>query len=284
LERDSRLTIERMTASDMDLALEWAAAEGWNPGLHDAPCFHRTDPDGFFIARLAGEPVGVVSAVAYDDTFGFAGFYIVREEFRGQGIGRALAARALERLGGRIVGLDGVLEQQENYRRNLGARLAYRNLRYRLDARPAQDGGPGLVPVSRIPFEQTADYDARCFPVRRDRFLGLWLSMPQAVALASVVDGRLTGYGMVRACRTGWKIGPLFADDPETAHRIFCALCSRAGTGPLFLDVPEINPGAVALAETHGMTRVFETARMYTKGEPAFDLWRVFGVTSFELG
>ncbi len=52
----------------------------------------------------------------------------------------------------------------------------------------------------------------------------------------------------------------------------------------IVLDVPETNPAAVALAERHGMTSVFETARMYTQDAPPIAIERVFGVTSFELG
>ncbi|HLA33082.1 MAG TPA: GNAT family N-acetyltransferase, partial [Pseudomonas sp.] len=29
-----------MTRAEVDLAIDWAAAEGWNPGLHDADCFY----------------------------------------------------------------------------------------------------------------------------------------------------------------------------------------------------------------------------------------------------
>ncbi len=49
----------------MDFAIQLAAKEGWNPGLHDAECFYRTDPDGFFIGLLdENQPVGCISAVS----------------------------------------------------------------------------------------------------------------------------------------------------------------------------------------------------------------------------
>ena len=51
-----------------------------------------------------------------------------------------------------------------------------------------------------------------------------------------------------------------------------------------FLDVPEANAAAVALAQRHGMWPVFETARMYTGDAPAIAMERVFGITTFELG
>lgn len=32
------LNIRNMTRNEVDLAIEWAAKEGWNPGIHDADC------------------------------------------------------------------------------------------------------------------------------------------------------------------------------------------------------------------------------------------------------
>ena len=98
-------------------------------------------------------------------------------------------------------------------------------------------------------------------------------------------DGKLAGYGVIRPCRSGYKIGPLFADDPELAEAIFLALKSEIDPAePFYLDTPEVNRAAVALAERYQMKPVFETARMYTGAKPDLSLDRVFGVTSFELG
>jgi hypothetical protein len=43
------LIVRNMTEADLALALEWAAAEGWNP--HDARCFYAADPQGFLIGE-----------------------------------------------------------------------------------------------------------------------------------------------------------------------------------------------------------------------------------------
>ena len=74
--------IRTMSRKEVNIAIEWAALEGWNPGLHDADCFYASDPNGFFIGELNGEPIGCISAVSYGDDFGFVGFFIVRPEFR----------------------------------------------------------------------------------------------------------------------------------------------------------------------------------------------------------
>ena len=123
------MQIRNVAAQEMQLLANWAAAEGWNPGLHDAECFFAADPQGFFIGEVAGSPVGCISAVAYGQEFGFIGFYIVRPEFRGKGYGIQLWQAAMRYLGPRNIGLDGVVAQQANYQQS-GFRLAYRNIRF----------------------------------------------------------------------------------------------------------------------------------------------------------
>ena len=83
----SQYTISPMSRADLDVAVGWAAAEGWNPGLEDADAFLAADPGGFLMGRLDGEPVACISVVRYGATYGFLGFYICRPEFRGQGLG-----------------------------------------------------------------------------------------------------------------------------------------------------------------------------------------------------
>ena len=39
----SDFTVRVMTRRDLEEVIEWAAAEGWNPGLDDAACFHILD-------------------------------------------------------------------------------------------------------------------------------------------------------------------------------------------------------------------------------------------------
>ena len=114
----SALAIRPMRRADLDIAIDWAAAEGWNPGLDDADAFLAADPQGFLMGWLGDEPVACISVVAYGAAYGFLGFYICRPEFRGQGHGWALWQAGIARLGDRTIGLDGVVEQQANYARS----------------------------------------------------------------------------------------------------------------------------------------------------------------------
>lgn len=274
----------RIAVGDAALPLAWAAAEGWNPGLNDATCFAAADPSGFFTGLQDDEPVATISVVKYGKTFAFLGLYIVAPEHRGKGYGLALWNAALATAPGRNIGLDGVVAQQDNYMRS-GFRLAYRNIRYGGVRGPDAPIDARVAPLSSVPFAQLAAYDRAFFPEARDAFLRCWIAQPQSKALAVLRDGRLAGYGVVRPCRTGWKVAPLFADDASLAGALFHALAMYVpAEESLFLDVPEPNAAAIALAERHGMTMVFETARMYTGKAPALPLNRLFGVTSFELG
>ena len=275
-----------MERADVDLAVEWATREGWNPGLADAAAFHAADPEGFLVSEdSVGEPVACISAVRQGEGLGFVGFYIVAPERRGEGLGIAIWRAGMARLEGRLVGLDGVVDQQDAYVRS-GFRLAWRNLRYGADVpRPVDvpDGAVAVVEAAALPFPALAAYDAHAAGPR-ESFLRPWLTLPGHVALAAVRDDVPAGLGVVRPSRAGAKIGPLFADDAPTARALFAALAARAPAGPLFLDVPEPNAEAAALAREAGMEPVFETARMYTGAPPAIPLARVFGITSFELG
>ena len=277
------LRIRNVAPDEMQWLTDWAAAEGWNPGLHDAECFFAADPQGFFVGEVAGSPVGCISAVAYGTEFGFIGFYIVRSEFRGKGYGVKLWQAAMRYLGSRNIGLDGVVAQQANYQKS-GFRLAYRNIRYGASRLEALQSAPGLVPLAQLPFETLAAYDRTMFGFERQAFLRCWISRPQVCAMGMLRQDRLVGYSVLRECREGYKIGPLFADGPDVAEALLAGVTSKRQTGPFFLDTPEVNPQAVRLAERAGMKPVFETARMYTNEPPVMPLDKLFGVTSFELG
>lgn len=272
-----------MRREELPFAIDLAAQEGWNPGLHDAACFYAADPAGFLVGELAGEPVGVISAVSYAGRYGFVGLYIVRPEFRGQGYGLRLWQAALARLHGHNIGLDGVVAQQGNYARS-GFRLAYRNIRYRGRAEPAAMHA-SVRPAADAAFAAIADFDRQVFPERRDAFLREWLKQAGAGAYVAEDGGRLAGYTVVRRCREGWKIGPLAADGPLIARRLYEAAAAHpAGGETIFADIPEANPDANVLVDTFNLTPVFETARMYTGPDPAIALPKLFGVTTFELG
>src|ERR1700738_1317229 len=160
----------------------------------------------------------------------------------------------------RTVGLDGVIAQQENYKKS-GFILAYRNVRY--GGQMPAPIAPATVALTSVPFAAIEADDATVFPATRSAFLRAWISTPGHIGRALLSDGRLHAWGVIRPCRKGFKIGPLAANDVKGAETIVSALVSAVGGGEVFLDVPEPNKQAIALAQALGLVPVFENARMY---------------------
>lgn len=287
-----KLDIRNMKRSEVDELVDWAAGEGWNPGLHDADIFWATDSEAFIAADLDGDLIGGGAITSYDGEFGFMGFFIVRPEFRGRGLGNTLwharRERLIERLNpGATIGMDGVFDMQAYYAKG-GFKFSHRNLRFQTmvpkgyanSQFPEQD----IVPLAEVPFDQVLGYDQSCFPALRPGFLVEWISQPDSLALGCYRDNRLYGYGVIRRCREGCKVGPLFADDAWVANALYSQLASFAEGGPLFLDVPENNHDAMAMVKKHNMVEVFGCARMYLGPFPLLAHERIFGITTFELG
>ncbi len=265
------LKIRNMPRSELEELVAWAAIEGWNPGLHDAKLFWATDPEAFIAADLDGEMIGGGAITSYNGEFGFMGFFIVQPEYRGRGIGNTLwharRQRLLDRLRpGASIGLDGVFEMQDYYAKG-GFAFSHRDMRFRTEItdRPptSWDDDKNIIPLAAVPFDQVQDYDRTCFPAMRPKFLREWISQPDALALGYLRDGKLNGYGVVRRCGEGCKVGPLFAYDTVVAGALYAHLAGFAAGGPLFLDAPENNPAAMEFVAQRQMIEVLGCARMY---------------------
>lgn len=288
----SEPVMRTMTRPEVDELVAWAAAEGWNPGLHDAELFWAADPEAFIAADLDGEFIGGGAITSYGGEFGFMGLFIVRPAYRGRGLGNKLWHARRERLLARVnpgatIGMDGVFAMQDYYARG-GFVFSHRNLRFRAEVpeQPLTSGVENgeILPLATVPFERVLDFDRTCFPAPRQAFLKGWISRPDALALGCQRDGQLSGYGVVRRCCQGCKVGPLFAEDGRVAEALFTHLAEFAAGGPLFLDAPDNNPAAMELVRQYRMKEVFGCARMYLGPAPELADERVFGITTFELG
>lgn len=279
------LLIRRMEPADLAIALDWAAEEGWNPGFGDGEPFLAADPDGFLMGFVGDTPVSCISAVRYDGPFGFIGFYICHPDWRGKGLARPLWDRALAHLDGCTIGLDAVPAQEATYRLS-GFESDYRTLRHGGVAHAAPPMDARIAVLGQGVMPSVLAYDRPFFAVPRERFLHAWCA-PMAASRRGFVlveEGTLRGYGVIRRCREGYKIGPLLADTPEIADTLFRALAGEVRGQMVFLDVPGANEAALDLAERHELSAEFETVRMYRGPAPELDLARTFGVKTLELG
>ncbi|WP_434052121.1 MAG: GNAT family N-acetyltransferase [Roseibium sp.] len=280
-----KLKIRHLSEAEVRIPLNWAMQEGWNPGLDDGQAFFAADPQGFLGGELDGELAVVVSAVRYGDEFGFIGFYICKREFRAHGYGHQIWAQAMSHLGTRLIGLDAVNEQTASYAEH-GFKPVYRNIRQTGISLCDAPTDPRVAPLGHGIFPAVNSYDQRFFPAPREDFLKLWAApmLETRRGFAFVEDGNVKGYGVLRACHEGFKIGPLFADTPEIADTLFRTLAGQVKGQFVILDTPEPNAAALLLAERYELSPEFETFRMYRGAVPELPLDQIYGITTFELG
>jgi hypothetical protein len=231
--------------------------------------------------------VGSGSIVSYSGDFGFMGFFIVRPELRGQGWGGQLWHERVRRLKSRLkpgapIGMDGVFTMQAYYAKG-GFQFSGRDIRFQGQGHEGTTPA-GIVAADQLDFESLLAFDRAHFPGPRPEFLKHWLKLPQSNSFAYCPGGKLEGYAVVRKAKVGWRIGPLFATHPEAAEALFQACSQQAAGEEIFLDAPENNPPATALARRHQMNEVFGCARMYLGPTPAINQSGVYGVTTLELG
>ncbi len=260
---------------ELDQVLDWAAAEGWNPGLDDAAAFLAADPQGFFVASDGDTPVAAISVVNHNDSFAFLGLYIVQPAYRGQGIGHGLWQHALDHAGSRVVGLDGVPDQQSNY---AASGFVHAGATTRYVGAIMGTAVPGIRPARPDDVAALVDREAAASGARKAAYMSAWFQNTPSRKTLLGPQGLCT----VRACRVGAKIGPLLADDTDAVHDLLHA-AAAVFPGDIMIDVPDAAPGLARLCADLGLTPGFETARMY-RGPFAKGPGRLFAVTTLELG
>jgi GNAT superfamily N-acetyltransferase len=278
--------IGQMRPDDVAVLEGWAATEGWNPGLGDLSLAYGIDPDAFIALHEGSELVGAGSIFRHNDSAGFMGLFIMHPDHRGRGLGTILWKWRRDRLIARLgptasIGMDGVLEMVPFYIKG-GFRQHHRNVRFQGMATSAPPAG--CVTLSEVDPAQVMAMDLECFGSDRARFMTSWLTRPGVVAMGLVEDGVLTGFGVARPCRTGHKIGPLYARSPQQAERILNDLSGRIAGDQVQIDAPDLNPDAAAIFAALGWSPVFQCARLYLGAAPLADLGATYGVASLEFG
>jgi ribosomal-protein-alanine N-acetyltransferase len=242
--------------------------------------------------------VGCCSGVAYDDTYGFVGYYVVDPAHRGKGYGLPLFERAMARLGpGRNIGLDGEPVQVGNYIKS-GFTGHYESVRFQIkdqDFSGTQDelegaGGVTLVAARDVDIAALSAYDAQSHATPRPRLLEAWSCIAGTAGFAAVGDGgAIEGYGFMRpladAETKGWRIGPLVADSPVVAASLLRRLCLQVPpTTALYLDAPGANADTLTLMAAVHATRMHACTRMYTRSLPLVAMRKCFAHLSLEVG
>lgn len=263
---------------ELDTALGWAAAEGWNPGLDDVSAFWAADPLGFFVAEVSDQPVAFISVVNHCADHAFLGLYLCHPAWRGKGIGLALWRHAILHAGGRSIALEGVEAQQANYARSGFVRVGGTE-RWEGQLPVFEDNAARLAEPQDLAMIQ--DLDTAGNGYSRFSFCRKWIEATPTRQTVILLNG--SGFATVRRCKEGIKIGPVMAPTAGLALQVvkFAANCMKGDK--VVLDLPEENSALASLLASAGFCKGFKTARMF-KGVPSKPSNLLQAIATIKLG
>lgn len=205
------------------------------------------------IPKSTGRPEGHIQATIYDNSTGWVAMFIMDAAHRGLGLGRQLFQACMDefaRDGTRYVGLDAVAEQKRTYERrgfvesSLGLVKCFsRELPSMrpLETHAEPSNGLKLVDIKEIPNNLLVQSDLAHTGFERSQ---LWTddykARPDVFGYA-VVDSEqpqtkpahLVSWTTVRRCSQGYRFGPLYARDVDSARVVLAAAMKKATPGRL---------------------------------------------------
>lgn len=261
--------IRQLTEDDLEFALALSTAAGWNQTRLDWERFRLLQPDGCWLAEDHGEPLGTVVVCSFDHVAWIA-MMLVREERRGQGIGRLLMERAIEcaaELGAQSLRLDATPLGQPLYAR-LGFTPDFALTRYGGEIPASTPPEPGFRPT--FDPELAAALDATASGTNRKRLILQLLAEQPGLAIHT--DHHLLGFCTWRVGCRAIQIGPcLTAERVGLAGQVLlrAALAHHAGQQVL-VDIPDQHQAAIEVARQFGLTPQRPLLRM-TRGPQVAD-------------
>jgi len=262
------IVIRTMLPNDVPCADSLRAEAGWNQLPEDWTRLLSHEPQGCFVATLNDEMVGSVTTTRYGSELAWIGMMLVRETYRGRGIGKNLMQRALEYLEAqsvKCIRLDATPLGRPLYEK-LGFVPEWEFHRWKSDHRTVEaathrDGSSveAIEAVENSPKPQALlakhqQLDTAAFGTDRSE----WIARLASISRCVTCDD---GFGMLRDGAVAQYLGPITSATAATAARI-CRSLLHDAEGPIFWDVPEVNVSARELAMSMGFVPARPLLRM----------------------
>lgn len=299
----NEFAIRCAVVADLKFPTHFAITNDWRFGPFDLECAYDFDPSGFFVGELDGKVISHVNMTKYTGHSSFIGSFMVLEEYRGKGYGKATWDAAWKCLDHSFtVGLEALVHMVPKYE-SVGFRTVWETSVGFLDFKKIiknftadVPSGVEVLPITTVDKEKVYQYDSSVFGTSRPVMIEKMMNIPGGLGWAAVDNkGNVIGYNVVRPTIVGkgtefaLTIGPFFADNDQIAR----ALLKRAAEECLANKaIPVTNfeiyypqggesgqQSARLIAQVEGTSTLF-CVRMYTKGIPeGRQLDKVYGIT-----
>lgn len=274
------LAVRPLVAADAAAAHSLVADAGWNQIEADwLLMIENGDAIGLFAGsgREKGELAATALMLPYGGQFAWISMVLVHKTWRRRGLATYLLKHCIETLRNRGVTpvLDATDAGREVYS-PLGFRDLFRIERLESDGR---DGGllsaqtPAGISIRGLEpgdLGRVIEWDVACFGADRGPVLqSLRQRAPQQALVATRQDGQVAGFVLSRDGRLAQQIGPIIADDADTARALATAALKQTN-GPVFVDAARHQEAFVDWLRGIG----FQYQRGFTR--MAFDRTRPF--------
>lgn len=292
----AHLSLRCMGEKDLEMVMNWCKEEEWNVGKYDAAAYYALDPKGHFLFLLDKQPVGAISIVKYSPQLFAIGPFIVKKEYRNKGFGSQIwqyAIELLEKNNNATACLNSVPAQISRYAGS-GFKKDFHIQRWQKSfikkTSNVEETRENLKQLNSVSIESIIEYDQSIFSAPRKKLLAKFIQNEHIVGFASADEkGKITGFGLIRPCIQGYRIGPLYADHIENAQKLFQTLLGKANNSTVFIDAPSHNPYIEPFTSFFNLDRVSEadTVAMF-RGEVPITLntnnHKNYAICSLEVG
>lgn len=290
------LTFRPMRSDEIFHALDLMSKEGWAYSEADVRNFLSWEPEGNIVGEMDGTPVAYLTTIYYGQ-FGWVGNVVVREDLRGNGLGRALLESAeahLARKGALTTMLNAYVHTVEFY-----LHLGYRDkarlwvCRGAMHPRARPEGGldscdNGLEVSVLKDVSEVAELDSLVFGSDRKRILERLIKLNPGLGRVLRENGKVVGYLLAKRWAGGLEMGPIICLRRLRGQGLRAMLDSIADgpspDNPGFLVVlGKDNELATLLAE-YGLSPGDLMIMMYRGKDPVMKLDDVVAIGALEKG
>lgn len=289
----SRFEIRNLRPTDIAELIRLPQTEGREMGDEsEVLSWMHVDPFGIFVAvNVEDEEIaGCCSGIALSDNHGYIGMYIVKNTYRGVGLGRILWQAAIGHLGDRNISLSSAAKMIPFYREKAGFCISadwtvnlYETTQPYLPSNFSSNCLPYTLPVRpKSQFLQyVINYDSSIHKYDRSAIVK---ETVQELGTLTVISFKMslgtsfktTGYACMKKSIQGhWLIAPVYADDYSSATSLVYTLLST-------LTDEQRNEGVVAklVSSNHEAEKLF---RQFGLSRTSYQLQRLFTKEVFEI-
>ena len=279
------MEIRLLRESDLPAALRLKELAQWNQTENDWLRLLRLEPNGCFCATIKDNVVATTTTTTYQRELAWVGMVLVDPEYRQRGIATKLMKVATDYL------LKARVETIKLDATPAG-RLVYEHLGFQEESLIERwEGVAGSPPVERSPLDATVtsealDLDRHAFGADRAKLIGMLFdesSVEQVVAKDSA--GRLTGYALARCGTAATYVGPLVANDPNTAAFLLDGLLIQMPDQHVYIDLNTKFEEGRGILTDRGFAKQRDLIRMsYGRVSAASLSPSIFSIAGPEIG